>query len=116
MRFQPGCIQLQNRFSEHTQGQVDQLQFDFRERPNHLAEDGVGQLYVIDTVPPVVGEVFRREIGTALALGIQYLGAFDPHTVALCEGFQADAMLHTVDSPCHAQGVKPYLWLDPKPP
>ena len=25
-------------------------------------------------------------------------------------------MLYTVDSPCHAQGVEPYLWLDPQTP
>ena len=64
-------VQPYRRLSEHTQGQVDQLELGLREPTGHHdGEDVVGQLYVIDAVARVGPQLRWREVIAAFPLGV----------------------------------------------
>jgi len=55
-------IYLENRFCEHPYGEVDQLQLHAGEANQHLAEQCVGQLHIVETVSCVLVERISVEV------------------------------------------------------
>ena len=117
VRDEPVFVQLQRRFGEHPQGQVDQPEFRLREAPcHHHVEDVIGQVHVVDAVAAIGIQFVYAEIGAAFALGVQHLGAFDADTIGFGQRLEAGALLHTVNGSGHAERIEQRLRADAQTP
>ena len=96
MFFQQFLVQLQNRFNEHTQGEVNDLELLLGEFLYHLGKEFVGQLHVVDTVVTVAAQFFGGEVQSSFTEGVEYFGAFLPDTIALSQSFKRTTNFHAV--------------------
>ena len=78
----------------------------------HLVEQCVRQIHIVDAVVAVLGQLPILEVCAAVTLKVVYLCALHTQAVPLGQGSKRTAHLHTVNSSPHAQGVCPKLRTD----
>ena len=88
MFLQQVLVQLQTRFDEHAQCQVNDLEFLLGKPTGHLVEQLVCEVHVIDAVVTVTCKVQFAEVGATFTNRVQDFRTFLTQPVTLSQGFE----------------------------
>ena len=116
MLLQECSVQLDPRFRIHTEGLVDGEQLGSRERLDHFAEQGTGQVHIVRAVLHVRSKLLLGEVFAAFTKCVLHLGSLDTNLVVFGKVLERATDTSAMQCTSHAECIQPQFRTDAEVP